>query len=165
MTIVPAIGIYSVGMSATKNVWSAFRSSNRRISLTAMSIQRSILPVTEIQCMLDTLAEREKCYTALFPWDHANYGMDEHWIRCYPYEQEVAPGETAQLRVEITNHSYEPRTAIAQPILLGAWDMELSSIETTIPPRSDGHIDFFRSNSCTPQRFRKENCRSSRHYL
>ena len=46
----------------------------------------------EIECMLDTLAEREKCYTALFPWDHANYGMDEHWIRCYPYEQEITPG-------------------------------------------------------------------------
>ena len=42
--------------------------------------------------MLDTLAEREESYTALFPWDHANYGMDEHWVRCYPYEQEVAPG-------------------------------------------------------------------------
>ena len=65
----------------------------------------------EIDCMLDTLAEREKCYTALFPWDHANYGMDEHWVRCYPYEQEITPGETAQLRVEITNHSAEPRPA------------------------------------------------------
>ena len=96
----------------------------------------------EIQCMLDTLAEREKCYTALFPWDHANYGMDEHWVRCYPYEQEVARGETAQFRVEITNHSYEPRTAIVQPILPSAWNMELPPAETTIPARSDGHIDF-----------------------
>ena len=97
---------------------------------------------TEIQCMLDTLAEREKCYTALFPWDHANYGMDEHWVRCFPYEQEVALGETAQLRVEITNHSSEPCTAIAQPILPSAWDMELAPLETTIPPRSDGNIAF-----------------------
>ena len=96
----------------------------------------------EIQCMLDTLAEREKCYTALFPWDHANYGMDEHWVRCYPYEQEVALGETAQLRVEITNHSLEPRTAIAQPILPPSWNMEISEAETTIPPKADGHIDF-----------------------
>ena len=96
----------------------------------------------EIQCMLNTLAEREKCYTELFPWDHANYGMDEHWVRCYPYEQEVALGETAQLRVEITNHSYEPRTAIAQPILPNAWDMEIAPRETTIPPRADGYIDF-----------------------
>ena len=96
----------------------------------------------EIRCMLDALAEREKCYTALFPWDHANYGIDEHWVRCYPYEQEIVLGETAQLSVEVTNHSSEPRTAIAQPILPSAWRMELSPVETTIPARSDGHIDF-----------------------
>ena len=96
----------------------------------------------EIECMLDTLAEREKCYTALFPWDHANYGMDEHWVRCYPYEQEITPGETAALRVEITNHSSEPRTAIAHPILPLSWDVEIDPVETTIPPKADGHIDF-----------------------
>lgn len=96
----------------------------------------------EIACMLDTLAEREKCYTELFPWDHANYGMDEHWVRCYPYEQEVALGETAQLRVELTNHSREPRTATAQPILPASWDMEIAPAETTIPSRTDGYIDF-----------------------
>ena len=96
----------------------------------------------EIAWMLDTLAEREKCYTELFPWDHANYGMDEHWVRCYPYEQEVAPGETAQLRLEVTNHSYEPRTATAQPILPASWGMEIAAKETTIPPRTDGYIGF-----------------------
>ena len=96
----------------------------------------------EIAWMLDTLAEREKCYTELFPWDHANYGMDEHWVRCYPYEQEVTPGGTVQLRVEVTNHSDEPRTATAQPILPASWGMEIASRETTIPPRTDGHIDF-----------------------
>ncbi len=96
----------------------------------------------EIACMLDTLAEREKCYTALFPWDHANYGMDEHWVRCYPYEQEITPGETAQLRLEITNHSSEPRTATAQPILPPAWDVEIDPAHTTIPPKADGDINF-----------------------
>ena len=96
----------------------------------------------EIACMLDTLTEREKCYTALFPWGHANYGMDEHWVRCYPYEQEITPGETAQLRVEITNHSDEPRTATAQPMLPPAWDVEIDPAHTTIPPKVDGHIDF-----------------------
>ena len=96
----------------------------------------------EIQRMLDTLAEREQCYTALFPWDHANYGMDEHWVRCYPYEQEVAPGETVQLRVEVTNHSPEPRTATAQPILPPSWGVEIAPAETTISPKADGHINF-----------------------
>lgn len=96
----------------------------------------------EIAWMLDTLAEREKCYTELFPWDHANYGMDEHWVRCYPYEQEVAPGGTAQLRVQITNHSDEPRTATARPILPASWGMEIDPAETTILPRAAGGIGF-----------------------
>ena len=96
----------------------------------------------EIACMLDTLAEREKCYTELFPWDHANYGMDEHWVRCYPYEQEVALGETAQLRVEITNHSHEPHTVTVQPVLPASWGVAIDPGDTTIPPRTDGYIDF-----------------------
>lgn len=96
----------------------------------------------EIIFMLDTLAEREKCYTDLFPWDHANYGMDDQWVRCYPYEQEVTLGKTAALKVEITNHSLEPRKAIAQPILPKAWNMQVDATETTIPPKADGFIEF-----------------------
>ena len=96
----------------------------------------------EIEFMLDTLAEREKCYGDLFPWDHANYGMDDQWIRCCPYEQDVAPGENASLQVEITNHSLESRTAIAQPILPESWSIEVDTAETTIPPKADGHIQF-----------------------
>ena len=96
----------------------------------------------EIACMLETLAEREKCYTALFPWDHANYGMDEHWVRCHPYEQEVTPGGTAQVRVEITNHSDEPRTATAHPILPASWGMEIEPAETTILPKAAGGFGF-----------------------
>ncbi len=96
----------------------------------------------EIEFMLDTLAQREKCYGDLFPWDHANYGMDDQWIRCCPYEQDVAPGENALLQVEITNHSLESRTAIAQPILPESWGIEVDTAETTIPPKVDGHIQF-----------------------
>ncbi len=96
----------------------------------------------EIEFMLDILAEREKCYGDLFPWDHANYGMDDQWIRCCPYEQDVAPGENASLQVEITNHSLAPRTAITKPILLESWGIEIDTAETTIPPKADGHIQF-----------------------
>ena len=52
------------------------------------------------------------------------------------------PGETVQLRVEITNHSSELRTATAQPILPPAWGLEIDPAHTTIPPKTDGHINF-----------------------
>ncbi len=96
----------------------------------------------EINFMLDTLAEKEKCYTELFPWDHANYGTDDQWVRCFPYQQDVNPGEIVSLHVEITNHSNEPRPAIAKPILPSSWGIEIDPIETTIPAKTDGQIQF-----------------------
>ena len=96
----------------------------------------------EIYFMLDTLSEREKCYTDLFPWDHANYGMDDQWVRCYPYEQEVMRGETVQLGVEITNHSDQPRKATVRPILPSDWEQDADPRETTIEPKSTGNILF-----------------------
>ena len=96
----------------------------------------------EIIFMLETLAEREKCYTDLFPWDHANYGMDDQWARCYPYEQEAARGEIVSVQIQITNHSNEPRTAIAKPILPISWTVDVPAAETTIQPKTDGHIPF-----------------------
>ncbi len=96
----------------------------------------------ELDFMLATLNEREKCFTDLFPWDHANYGMDEHWIRCYPYEQEISPENTVQLTVEITNHSSVERKAHAQPILPESWENEITPRTVTITPKSEGKIQF-----------------------
>jgi hypothetical protein len=92
--------------------------------------------------MRANLSEREQLYTALFPWEHANYGMDEHWVRCYPYEQDVAPGKTANLRVDFTNHSEQERRAICRPITPNSWDVHIPEGEAIIPPKSDGHVSF-----------------------
>lgn len=97
---------------------------------------------TEIEFMLKTLSEREKCFTDLFPWEHANYGMDDQWVRCYPYEQEIVAGNTVSIQVEVTNHSEESRALIAQPILPDEWKIEISKEETFVKPKSDGSIDF-----------------------
>ncbi len=96
----------------------------------------------EIEFMLNTLAEREKCYTELFPWDHANYGIDDHWIRCLPYEQEVTHGDTATLQLVVTNHSSETCRVVGQPILPESWAFDVPAAETTISPKTDGYIQF-----------------------
>ena len=71
--------------------------------------------------MRANLAEREKLFGELVPWDHANYGMDEPWVRCRPYEQQAAPGGRVELRVVVTNHSAEPRVAACRPVLPRSW--------------------------------------------
>jgi len=91
--------------------------------------------------MRANLAEREKRYGALFPWDHPNYGMDEAWVRCFPYEQRVALGETVHFDVVVTNHSDEIREAIVRPILPEG-GMALAPQGTAIASKAEGSIVF-----------------------
>ncbi len=96
----------------------------------------------EIQFMRANLADREKLYGKLFPWDSPNYGMDEYWVMCYPYEQDAAMGKTVDLRVNITNHSPSQSLAICRPILPSSWGMEVNSRSLSIPAKSEGQITF-----------------------
>ncbi len=96
----------------------------------------------EIQFMRANLAEREQLYGQLFPWDSPNYGMDEYWVRCYPYEQDAVAGETVNLRVDITNHSKSEKLAVCRPNLPKSWNIETEFFQTTIPAKSDGYITF-----------------------
>ena len=66
--------------------------------------------------MRANLAEREKLFGELVPWDHANYGMDESWVRCFPYEQTAEPGGNVACDVVVTNHSSEPREAACRAV-------------------------------------------------
>jgi len=96
----------------------------------------------ELQFMRENLAQREKLYGQLFPWDSPNYGMDEYWVQCYPYEQDAVTGETVNLRVDITNHSESERSTTCQPIFPASWNMEIETKSASIPAKSDGHITF-----------------------
>lgn len=71
--------------------------------------------------MRENLARRERTFGRLVPWDHPNLAMDESWVRCHPYEQEVRAGDPVEVRVVVTNHSARPRPAAARPALPRAW--------------------------------------------
>jgi len=104
----------------------------------------------ECRFMRENLAEREKLYGQLVPWDHANYGMDEPWVRCHPYEQKAAPGAAVEVRVVVTNHSSGPRAAVVRAVLPRAWGgaaaSSPASADTTnwsikeVPAKADGEV-------------------------
>ena len=56
----------------------------------------------ECRFMRENLAQRERLFGQLVPWDHANYALDDSWVRCHPYEQTVAPGARIDLGVVVT---------------------------------------------------------------
>jgi len=98
--------------------------------------------VSAVQLMRGNLAARERSFGELLPWDHANYGLDEHWIRCYPYEQCVAPGGRTALSVVCTNHSSSARQLCSRPVLPTTWERECEERNTMIAPKAEGALDF-----------------------
>jgi hypothetical protein len=97
--------------------------------------------------MRANLAERERIYGELLPWDHPNYGLDEHWVRCHPYEQHIVPGSTAKFDVVFTNHSDEVREARCRPVLpIGQGDRQcwesVPPQHVRIPPKTEGRARF-----------------------
>jgi glyoxylase-like metal-dependent hydrolase (beta-lactamase superfamily II) len=98
---------------------------------------------TPEQCrfMRQNLAERERLFGELFPWDHANYGMDELWVRCHPYEQKASAGHRAAIEVVITNHSAVPRDAACRAVLPRAWKAKPQPWSgATIAAKTEGRV-------------------------
>lgn len=91
----------------------------------------------EIAYMRTNLAKREDTFGKLFPWDHPNYGMDDLWVRCAPYEQHLAPGAVAWLDVLVTNHSAVSHVATVRAALPRAWGGGYTpETLTDIPPKT-----------------------------
>ena len=97
----------------------------------------------EIAFMRANLAEREKLFGEVVPWDHANYGLDEPWARCFPYEQKAAPGGEVAFKLVITNHSAEARKATCRAVLPSAWGRKATEWAATgIASRKDGEMNL-----------------------
>ena len=91
--------------------------------------------------MRDNLAEREGLFGELFPWDHANYGMDAWWVRAFPYEQKARPGDQVELQVFVTNHATKPTATACRAVLPRAWKQDTTDwTRADLPPKSETPI-------------------------
>lgn len=67
------------------------------------------------------LSDRYYMMRLLLPWDEPNFGLDEHWVRAYPYEQDVLAGGTLGVEVQFTNHAMQLVAAEAQLVVPPEW--------------------------------------------
>ncbi|MAF10417.1 hypothetical protein CMK11_08195 [Candidatus Poribacteria bacterium] len=91
--------------------------------------------------MRANLQARQEAFGDLCAWEHVNYGLDMHWVRCDPYEQRVAAGDTATACVCVTNHSDDARVVRARLETPSGWPA-LSWASATIPAGTDGSVPF-----------------------
>jgi glyoxylase-like metal-dependent hydrolase (beta-lactamase superfamily II) len=101
------------------------------------------------QCrqMRATLAEREKLFGEIVPWDHANFGMDQSWVRPFPYEQQAKPGSEVKLEVVVTNHATQPRVAACRVVTPRVWSAKSPAtaatgewVDAPIPAKTEGRL-------------------------
>ena len=115
---------------------------------------------TAEQCrqMRANLAEREGLFGQLVPWPHANFGMDEPWVRCHPYEQRAEPGAKAAFRVVATNHAETTARLACRAVLprtfggaTAARNRATRWSSVPIPSKTDGEVPLsFSIPSDTP---------------
>jgi hypothetical protein len=92
----------------------------------------------QIEGMRDLLRKRKVLIEALTPWSDANFALDEHWARLYPYDLEAKPGDRVSVQLNLTNHGNKPAKAIARAILPEGYVSAASGAE--IPAQSEGMI-------------------------
>jgi len=99
----------------------------------------------QLDYMDHALAEREQLFAEVLPWAHPDFGTDEHWVRTYPYEQEVGPGAMFSVDVQFTNHGPEPVQAAVEPVLPAGWTWETGrgAAAVEVPANTDGSVDDY----------------------
>jgi len=96
----------------------------------------------QLDYMKNMLNERRIQLNNLFPWDNVNYGIDEQWVRFYPYAQKTNPGEIINFEVKVFNHSDEAKIFILEPNVPEGFDVEPEISSVTVDPVSEGVKSF-----------------------
>jgi hypothetical protein len=96
----------------------------------------------QIDRMISTLTERKTLLAELFPWDEANYGIDERWIRFYPYGQKAKASQTIKISLKVLNHSNGSREFSASLNLPAGFVAKPSNASVAVPSQTEEQIDF-----------------------
>ena len=97
---------------------------------------------SQLAHMRNVLVQRKKLLTDLFPWDEANYGIDERWARIYPYGQTAKPGQTVEMEVRILNHSDRAHEYTVTPHVPDGFHVKPERARLTVGSRKEMPATF-----------------------
>jgi glyoxylase-like metal-dependent hydrolase (beta-lactamase superfamily II) len=96
----------------------------------------------QIDFMIDTFGKRRALLAELFPWDDPNFGVDEQWVRFYPYTAEVASGSSVELKVILRNHSASQQEFRITPHVPRGWKAVQGPLRVSVGPRQEGSVSI-----------------------
>ena len=96
----------------------------------------------QLATMREVLEEKKRVIAELVPWEDPNFGIDEQWVRFYPYGQNVVAGREFDLYGVVLNHLPEAETFRIQPQLPNGWRCVPAFAEVHVGPRQEERIRF-----------------------
>ncbi len=96
----------------------------------------------QIGHMSNVLMKRKAIMADLFPWNEPNYGIDERWVRIYPYGQRAEQGQTIEITVKIVNHSNAAEIFTVRPNVPDGFRLMPEKISATVEPLKESDMRF-----------------------
>jgi glyoxylase-like metal-dependent hydrolase (beta-lactamase superfamily II) len=96
-------------------------------------VDRSILLATE-----QKLRRQQQFFTELLPENETNYGLDPSWVRLYPYQMLIAPGERQKLQVHARNYANAPMSLEVSLIGPSEWRIAPEVLKLSVPALESG---------------------------
>ncbi|OHB74545.1 MAG: hypothetical protein A2Z25_02595 [Planctomycetes bacterium RBG_16_55_9] len=96
----------------------------------------------QLDLITSTLVKRKTLLAALLPWDEPNYGIDERWIRFYPYGLKTKPGQTVQISLKIYNHSQVPHRFTGSLHLPAGFGAANTVASISVPPLTEEQLNY-----------------------
>jgi glyoxylase-like metal-dependent hydrolase (beta-lactamase superfamily II) len=96
----------------------------------------------QIGLMEKTLEEKRAIIAESTPWPDPNFGVDEQWVRLYPYGAEVSSGQPFELWAVVFNHTDETTQFRITPRLPVGWSSVPESVTVSPGHREEGRAAF-----------------------
>jgi glyoxylase-like metal-dependent hydrolase (beta-lactamase superfamily II) len=93
-------------------------------------VDRSILLATE-----QKLRKQQQFFGDLLPEGETDFGLDPSWVRLYPYQMLIAPGESQELTIHVQNYKASPMKAEVALVAPGEWKIAPDVATISVPAR------------------------------
>jgi glyoxylase-like metal-dependent hydrolase (beta-lactamase superfamily II) len=77
----------------------------------------------------------------------ANFGMDPSWVKIYPYQMVIKPGETARGEIRVQNYRAAPMKVEVALVLPEGWSAEPEVLRFEAPARAHASSGFLLKTS------------------
>ncbi|MFN7918594.1 MAG: MBL fold metallo-hydrolase [Bryobacteraceae bacterium] len=100
-------------------------------------VDRSILLATE-----QKFRKQQQYFTELLPDNETNYGLDPSWVRLYPYQMLIAPGERRKLEVHAQNYGDAAMNLEVSLVGPAEWRVTPEVLKITVSGRGKASLAF-----------------------